>query len=191
MVIWPAHTSIWRFLEQSLDAVPAGTLLRFAVREPMSRELSDEVEPTMTTRLRLQNPERYEEIKTKIKDTPIQPGEKDINVVFRDMFGIEYSRLIAQNMPQKNPSARSFFLCFVPAECDSYEPDDAKRQALRWRISEEHDFFIDFLRANGVEDIYSMQDIGSSKIANNGAWDYFRHNNKYGTIIASSPLLQV
>lgn len=54
------------------------------------------------------------------------------------------------------PAADIFFLCFIPQGCELYEPDSAKRMALRTRTSEEHDCFIEYLEANGAEEIYSM-----------------------------------
>ena len=54
------------------------------------------------------------------------------------------------------PAADMFFLCFIPQGCELYEPDSAKRMALRTRTSEEHDCFIEYLEANGAEEIYSM-----------------------------------
>lgn len=185
MVVWPAHSSIWGFLERILPSVPSGAVLRFAIREPMPQRLAEEVEPLMTTHLRLEQPEKYEELKAKINDTPVHTEEKAINVVFRDMFDIEFDRLIGSNGPQRHPPAKNFFLCFHPANCENYEPNISERQALRWRASEEHDLFIDFLRANGADMIYSMQDIGSYELSNKCSWDYFLNNVKSGAIIVS------
>lgn len=184
MLIYPAGASTWAFLDDNLPKVHPGTILRFVVRRPLSPIPAD-VHGLATSRLANKEPEQHAEIMTKIKKAPIQAGEKNINVIFRDMFEIDFGRLVAQNGPQKHPPTNIFFLCFIPQGCETYEPDPAKRSALRRRTSEEHDLFIKFLQANGAEDIYSMQDIGSQEVANNAAWGYFYKNVKSGTIVVS------
>lgn len=176
---------MWKYLEDKLPPIPPGATLRFAVREPMPPELAEKIELPVATRLIVENSERHEEIKARIEDEPIQPGEKHINMVFRDMFDINFERLIASNGPQQNRPAKNFFLCFIPAGCETYEPDETKRNAIRSRTSEEHDLFVEFLQANGAENIYSMQDIGSHDLVNNGAWECFRNTYKSGAIIVS------
>lgn len=185
MVIWPAQTSIWGFLEQSLPPVPPGTTLRYAVYESMPQRLADKVEPLMTTRLQIEDIQRYEGVKAEVDNTPVQPGESHTNVVFRDLFGIEFERLIASNGPQKVVPTRNFYLCFYPANCEDYEPDEVKRQALRKNVAKEHELYIEYLRANGADMIYSMQDIGSHEITKSCSWDYFLNNVKSGAIIVS------
>lgn len=185
MLMYPAGASAWAFLDNHLPNVHPGTTLRFVVRSPLPSILAD-VHEVATTRLSHKNPERYAEITTKIEKYPIQAEDKNINIVFRDIFDIDFSRLVAQNEPQEHPSTNIFFLCFIPQGCEDYEQDPAKRLALRMRTSEEHDLFIKFLQANGAEEIYSMQKIGSQEIDSNCAWDYFIKNVKSGTIIVKS-----
>jgi len=184
MILWPARSSAWGFLEKGLPAVSPGAILRFAVRAPLPH-LVNQIEPPITRYLRQENARKYAEIKNTIDNMPIQPEEKHITLIFREMFGIDFNRLIAPNGTQKQPPGKNFFLCFVPANCEQYEPDGAKRQALRWRTSEEHDFFVQFLRANGAETICSMQDIGSYEAVQNGSWRYFIEEVKGGAIIVS------
>lgn len=184
MLMYPAGASAWAFLDDSLPNVHPGTTLRFAVRRPLPPILAN-VHELATARLAKNEPESYAEIMTKIKKNSIQNEDKNINIVFRDMFEIDFGRLVAQNGPQQHPPTNIFFLCFIPQGCEDYEPDSAKRSALHRRTSEEHDLFIKFLRANGAEEIYSMQNIGSQEIENNGAWGYFSKNVKSGTIIVS------
>lgn len=185
MVIWPTRSSVWAFLENNLPPVPAGAVLRFALRESMREHRIRQVEPAMTTRLRHEDAKAYDEIATTVTNIPIQPGEKHINLVFRELFGIEFDRLLPANGPQRPPPGKNFFLCFVPAGCEQYEPDEAKRYALRWKTSEEHDLFVQFLQANGAESIYSMQDVGSYEATHNGSWRHFIENVKSGAIIVS------
>lgn len=184
MVMYPAGASAWAFLDKDLPSVHPGTILRFAVRKPLAPVLAD-VHRLATTRVKKDDSELYMAITTKIQDHPIQTKEKNINIVFRDMFDIDFDRLIAQNGDQQHGPTKIFFLCFIPQGCENYEPDPVKRSALRTRTSEEHDFVIKFLQANGAKEIYSMQKIGSQEIDSNGAWDYFCKNVKSGTIIVS------
>lgn len=186
MLMYPAGASAWAFLDNNLPNVHPGAVLRFVVRTPL---------PAVPTgaypapaRLAQEIPERYAEVMTKIKRYPIQAEEKNINIVFRDMFEIDFHRLVAQNGPQQHNPTNIFFLCFIPQGCEDYEPDSAKRLALHRRTSEEHDLFIRFLQENGAEEIYSMQNIGSQEINSNSAWAYFVKNVKSGTIIVSSTL---
>lgn len=187
MVIWPAYSSFWTFLEIDLPTVPPGTMLRFVLLKPMPQWLPEKVGPF--AELRCRSPEQLEGLEAKINDTPVQPEDQPINIVFRDMFEIDFDRLIASNGIQRHNPEKNFFLCFQPANCENYEPDEAKRQALYWRCSEEHDLFVEFLEANGTDRarIYSMQDIGSFEITNKHAWDYFLTKVKSGAIIVSHP----
>ncbi len=184
MLMYPAGASAWAFLDDNVPTVHPGTTLRFVLRKPLPPLLVD-VGGLAAARLSQTRPERYMSIKTKLQKYPVQAEERNINIIFRDMFEIDFSRLVAQNGPQQHPPTNIFFLCFIPQGCEVYEPDSAKRSALRMRTSEEHDLFIKFLQANGAEDIYSVQAIGSQEIDNNGAWDYFCKNVKSGTIIVS------
>lgn len=188
MVIWPAYSSFWTFLEKDIPTVPPGTMLRFVLGKPMPQWLTNEFDPFVESRSR--NPEQFEGFEAKINNTPEQPENQPINIVFRDMFEIDFDRLIASNGIQKYPPAKKFFLCFQPANCENYEPDEAKRKALYWRCSEEHDLFVEFLQANDTERdrIYSMQDIGSFEITHKHAWDYFLTNVDSGAIIVSHRL---
>ena len=185
MLIYPAGASVWAFLDDSLPTVYPGTTLRFLVRKPLPPAPAD-ADEVATGQLIKTGPEQYAQLKSRIQKYPIQAEDKNINIVFRDMFDIDFERLVAQNGPQQHPPTNIFFLCFIPQGCEDYEPDLAKRSDLRMRASEEHDLFTRFLQENGAEEIYSMQNIGSQKIDNNAAWDYFLKNVKSGTIIVST-----
>ena len=184
MLMYPAGASAWWFLDKNLPSVHPGTALRFVLSKPRPQVLTN-IHRLATTRLMKKDPERYEELAIRIKNHPIQAEDKNVNIVFRDMFEIDFDRLVAQSGPQQHPPTNIFFLCFIPQGCENYEPDPAKRSALRTRTSEEHDLFIKFLQANGADEIYSMQKIGSQEIDSNCAWDYFIKNVKSGTIIVS------
>ena len=185
MLIYPAGASAWAFLdEKAFTNVHPGTSLKFILLKPLPPP-QPSIHGLATARFAKDNPERYVEIAAKIEKHPVQAEEKNINIVFRDMFEIDYGRLVAQNGPQTHPPPHIFFLCFVPQGSENYEPDASKRLALSMRTSEEHDLFVKFLQANGAEEIYSLQNIGSPEIANNGAWDYFLKKVKSGSIIVS------
>ena len=186
MLVYPTGASAWAFLKDGLPSLADGGPLRFLIRQTLPQNLA-RLDP-FVARLVDENPERHREIQRYIRSNPVQQGSKSINVVFRDLFQIEYTRLIAQNEPNKNPAAKVFFLCFIPAGCEDYEKDETKRMTLRNRVSKEHDLFIDFLEANGAEDIYSLQSVDSIEPENDGAWEYFINNVKCGQIIVS-PLL--
>lgn len=188
MLIYPAGATAWAFLNDKLPQVPPGAKLRFIVRKPLPQTITMDQE--LSARLANENPQQYAEIVTRIKAEPIRSGEKHINTVFRDMFEIDYGHLVAQNGPQKYPPSSIFFLCFIPQGSEMYEPETERRLTLRAIISEEHDFFVEFLQANGAAEIYSMQNIGSYDVENNGAWDYFKNNVKSGTIIVGRSLYQ-
>ena len=183
MLVYPTGASAWAFLKDRLPDLADGAPLRFLIRHPLPRDLAH-LDPSVA-RLADENVERYKEIQQYIRSNPVQQGSKSINLVFRDLFQIEYSRLIAQNEPNKKPASNVFFLCFIPAGCENYEKDDTKRMALRHRVSKEHDLFIDFLDANGAEEIYSLQAVDSIEPENDGAWEYFVHNVKSGQVIVS------
>ncbi|KAL2041757.1 hypothetical protein N7G274_005541 [Stereocaulon virgatum] len=189
MIMYPAGASAWAFLDSKVPAVPQGTLLRFVVLQPLPERLASE--DPIVDRLADQNIDRLDRIKAYIRENPTQPDEKSINIVFRDMFEIEYGRLTAQNGQQKYPAADVFFLCFIPQGCELYEPDSVKRMALRTRTSEEHDFFIEFLEANGAKEVYSVQDKGSIDVQSNGAWDYFINNVKSGQIVFHDACIRI
>lgn len=183
MIMYPTGSTAWASLDSNFQNVPDGALLRFAVRMPLPVDIRDGHQAL--SHLASSNLDRFNKIVAQVKASPIPNDESNITVVFRDMFEIEYSRLIAQSGPQKVKPAGKFFLCFVPQGCEHYEPDPTSRTALRERTSKEHDLFIEFLEANGAEEIYSMQDIGTIEVANMGAWDYFFKNVRSGTIIVS------
>lgn len=186
MLVYPTGASAWAFLKDGLPSLADGGPLRFLIRQPLPQNLA-RADP-FVARLADEKSERYQEIQQYLRSNPIQQGSNSISLVFRDLFQIQYSRLIAQNESNKNPAANIFFLCFIPAGCEEYEKDESKRMALRNRVSKEHDLFIDFLEANGAEEIYSLQSVDSIEPENDGAWEYFVNNVKSGQIIVSAIL---
>lgn len=189
MLIWPAGSNAWDVIEPKLNPVPEGTVLRFLVRDPLPQEYTEELHPSILHFCN-QNPEQHDEAMAKIKARPIQTGEAAINVIFRDLFSVEYARLATHPYSSDGAKNDTFFLCFLPVNQELWEADPEKRRRTRERTSNEHDLFVEFLQANGAKEIYSMQDIGSTEMANNGAWECFRKNDQAGCIVVSLNLAE-
>ena len=131
MIMYPAGASAWGFLDRNLPAVPEGTLLRFIIRQPLSERLAGE--DLIIDRLATQNPDRLAEIRTHVRDNPIEADEKSINVVFRDMFEIEYDRLVAQNGQQRYSVAGTYIL--GRKTCVGINHGDLPPFPTRWEAS--------------------------------------------------------
>ena len=170
MILYPVQSSVWNFLDQNLPEVSSHAWLRFAVCEPLHED--------PTRKLASLHPGT-----TDLQLTQDLKNNSTINIVFEDMLGIKYDKLLAPNNFGDNTAQNLFFLCFIPQGAEQYEGDMARRSALRKGTSEEHDLFVDFLKANKASEIFSMSDIGSIEVAENGAWNYFLENAKRGTII--------
>lgn len=164
-VVYPTGADAWAYLDCRLPAVPEGAVLRFVVRPPLPLEYADFEVPDLSNSLLEEDLDRYKLIIAKTAITIKNPIAKGISAVLQEFFGIDYNRLVSNKKPV-------FFLCFIPAGCESYEKDATKRHALRRRTSEEHDLFVDFLRENGAE-VYSLQNVGSHEPNTNGSWEYF------------------
>ena len=184
VLVWPVGSTVWQFLEHQLPSVPPGAILRFAVRPP-SQVNHLEPLPKEIVKFAEEMPDLFQETKRKIEDAPTE-GEKPITTIFRDMYDIDYNRLITSNDPKATAKSDSFFLCFVPATQELWDKDPISRRMARERTSAEHDYLVKFLEASGAKEIYSMQKVGSTDIDKSGAWDYFRHNVKNGCIIVSA-----
>ena len=132
----------WDFLNNLQSPVPEGTLLRFVMRKQLPPPPSDPVELDIAG-----------------KETLLSSleGKSNIDLVFQEMLGIEYERLIRQQTPKKTAESNNFFLFFVGVE---------KELSLMCR----------FLIANGAK-IYSWED--------EGAWDYFCTHFETGVVLVS------
>ena len=139
-------------------------MLRFMVRQPLPPAYAD-TESIDQSIYWTQNPHQYQQVISNASNAAYDAVTKDINTIFRETYSIDYARLISDKKP-------IFFLCFFPAGHESYEKDPTRRQALRLKISEEHDLMVNFLHENGAE-VFSIQDVGSDEANANGSWDYF------------------
>lgn len=139
MIIYPTGVGAWSFL----DGVPGGTSteasLRFVMRTPVPHMLAEE--PDFATL----DPQHT-----------FLDEESGVNVIFRNIFHIEYSRLIPQVAHQPDDIPKSFYLIFP----QSYK--------------DEHDLIVKFLEANDAT-IYSSN--------TPGAWDYFCNYVSVGVVL--------
>ena len=139
MIIYPTGVGAWNFL----DGVPGGTSteasLRFVMRAPVPHMLEDDPEFTAL------DPQQT-----------ILDGESGINTMFRNIFNIEYGRLIPQVAHQPDDSSKSFFLMFP----NSFE--------------DEHDLTVKFLEVNDAT-VYSSN--------TPGAWNYFCNYVNAGVVL--------
>ena len=178
MFIWPAGAAAWQFLEQRLPDVPKGTMLRFLVRESM-QHIPFQARLLAKVLLQKSVKDDYDRVDDLIH------SQKPIDALFRERLGIHYEQLIAPNYSEDAKPLDSFFLCFQPLYEGVEFFDRAVREEIRKHASAQHDFVVKYLVANGASEIYSCQAIGSTKIEENGAWDYFRHSVQHGCIVVS------
>ena len=139
MIIYPLGVDTWSFL----DGIPGGTspqaCLRFVMRPPVRHMLEDNLEMAASD-LR----------------HPVSDGGSGVNAMFRNMFRVEYHRLIPQAAKQKDGNPKTFFLMFPPSHED------------------QHDLIVKFLEANEAT-IYSSN--------TPGAWDYFCNFVNAGVVL--------
>ena len=143
MFIYPGNDSRWKFLHDGSPQIPPDAILRFVLQDPIDPNMLQKPEPTLNIQC---------------ETVSIRLNESDINSVFRNMYGIEYSRLIEQSDPGKSAKSNNFFTIFTPGTED------------------EEDLMLAFLEENGA-DIYRYQE--------EGAWDYFSKNVDYGVVLVS------
>lgn len=130
----------WSFLNHGHLNIPDGAALGFTLRKPLPQ--LDETEIDVVARM---------------ESVPIREGESNINMLMRNLLGIEYQRLIKQPSPELTAGSNNFFLFFIEAE-------------------QEYRIMYKFLEGNGAK-IYSWD--------TEGAWDYFASKIEAGVILVS------
>jgi len=75
MLIWPASSTFWGFLERDLNPVPEGTILRFALRRPLAPELSEKGQLVFNGYER-NHPDLYKQAVEYVRNNPVKPKEK-------------------------------------------------------------------------------------------------------------------
>ena len=160
MVVYPVGATAWHFLEKSLPSVPDGAVLQFAVFPPSKSSTAKEDASYLEEWVR-ENQSRVEQI----KNSAIDGKRNHLNSIFKDIWDVEFKKLMFPNKP-------SFFLCFTPTGRYFQDMDEEDRKDLEYKVLEEHDLFVDFLKSNNAE-IYSMHDYGSTEPVQTGSWVYF------------------
>lgn len=148
LIFYPNDAGLesWDFLNKLSAPVPEGTLLRFVMRKPLPPPSPDPIE--------------FDNAGKQTLFSSLE-GKSNINIVFQEILGIEYERLIKQPTPEKTAKSDRFFLFFVGVE-------------------KEFSLMCKFLAANGAK-IYSWDD--------EGAWDYFYAHVDTGVILVSLAII--
>lgn len=153
LLVYPPDSQDWAFLDEKFPEVPPVGLrciMRTSIQLPAMESCDDKLE-----KIRKGLVERGKKI-TFTSDEPV------INAVMRNVYNIDYQRLIRQPKQDKTQEANKFFLIF-PKE----------RRA-------EHDLIVQFLDANDAAEVYSYDEDN-----NDGTWEYFYRHVKDGVIIVS------
>ena len=144
MVVFPIGTEDWAFLEQYMPPI-VNVGLRCIIRSPIQHVVTNNLHNTVG----LIN----EQQAGKGQGISREPEEPAINVIMRDLYGIDYLRLTRQSNRDKDQTTHIFYLIFPKERRD------------------EQDLILHFLDANGAAEIYSYdEDI------NDGGWEYFYRN---------------
>lgn len=136
MLIIPPESESWRFVDQPFAHIARYNGLRFIVRAPIT-------DPSAVHLRSLHFNTSMPEMDSGI----------DVNEVFRQRFGIEYSYLVPR---LKEDSGQSFFLMYP----DGY--------------NEEQELLTIFLEANGAS-VYHA--------STSGAWEWFSSSVEVGTVL--------
>ena len=144
MLVFPAGSEDWAFLEQHMPAVPP-VGLRCMIRSPVQHAFTDNIHGTVGIVKRRQL--------GKGQEITLDTEEPAINAIMRNLYGIDYQRLIRQPNQGKAYKGHIFYLIF---------PKERK---------DEQDLILHFLGANGALEVYAYnEDI------NDGTWEYFYRN---------------
>ena len=165
MLVYPSGSEDWTFLDDKLPACPSEAVLRFVMRKPFPELMNEEPRKPLlvSAEEELEDgslgliEEEPVDIETVRSTISIRHGESNINTVFRIMYGVDYSRLVAPTTLAKGTEMHNFFLIFPPSK----EP--------------ERDLVVDFLQQNKPSNIFSYE--------TKGAWDYFSTRVDAGVII--------
>lgn len=129
ILLYPANSEEWYFLDGTLPAVPPNVSIRALFRDSM-KSIIDAPKEDRDQPLRRKIEKRLAKKGTEIHI----PGESNINTIMRVLYEIEYPRLI------KSPECAKFFLLF---------PKERKS---------EYDLVVKFLGANGALEIYTYNE---------------------------------
>ena len=144
MVVFPIGTEDWAFLERHMPAMPLAGL-RCVVRSPIQHVVTDDLHNTVGM--------IKERRSRKGQEISLEAGELAINVIMRNLYGIDYPRLIRQSNRDQDRMGRIFYLIFPKERRD------------------EQELILHFLKANGAVEVYSYDED-----VNDGTWEYFYRN---------------
>ena len=164
MLVYPSGSDDWSFLDDELPACPPETVLRFVIRQALPELMKVESQHSLSgsteepgERSPISAEDEAIDISTVRSTITIPDGEGNINVVFREFYNVEYSRLVAPITQAKTTEMHSFFLIFPPSK------------------EVERDLLVRFLQHNKANDIMCNE--------TKGAWDYFSNRIDAGVII--------
>ncbi len=169
ILIYPSGSEDWTFLDDQLPTCPPEAVLRFVMGKPCpglmeeepQKPLSDSTEQEPRNVLpgsieeELQKP--LPALTHELPVVSVRDGESNTNAVFRNMYNVEFSRLVAPAPLAETTEMYNFFLIFPPSK------------------ETERDAVIDFLQHNKATEILSYE--------TKGAWDYFSTRINAGVII--------
>lgn len=169
LLVYPSGSEDWTFLDDQLPICPPEAVLRCVMGKPCpglieeepQKPLSDSTEQEPQNVIsgsigeELQNP--LPSLTYELPVVSVRDGESNTNAVFRNMYNVEFSRLVAPATSAETTEMYNFFLIFPPSK------------------ETERDAIIDFLQHNKATEILSYE--------TKGAWDYFSTRINAGVII--------
>ena len=151
MLVYPPNSEDWAFLDRQLPEAPA-VGLRCFIRNPM-RNFATAYNNDRMEGLNWPHKERRMPISFAV-------DEPAFNAVMRNVYHIDYCRLVRHANQRTSMDNLKFFLIF---------PKDRKA---------EQELTLEFIEANGAAEVYAHDEESSD-----GAWEYFSRNVKEGVII--------
>ena len=159
MLVYPPNSEDWTFLDHQLPEAPA-VGLRCFIGSPM-RNFATAYNNDCMEGLNGPHKKRRMPISFKV-------DEPTINAVMRNVYHIDYYRLVRHANQRRSMENLKFFLIF---------PKERKA---------EQELTLEFIEANGAAEVYAHDEESSD-----GAWEYFSRNVKEGVIIVRyAPILR-
>lgn len=151
MLVYPPNSEDWAFLDRHFPEAPAiglRCLIYTSIQTVASAYTNDRMDGLNRPPEKRRKPNGF------IADEPA------INAVMRNVYHIDYQRIIRHENQKKDSQNLKFFLIFPK-----------QRKA-------EQDLILQLIDANGPAEVYSYDEEN-----NDGVWDYFRTTVKEGVVI--------
>ena len=161
MLVYPSGSEDWSFFDNKLPSCPPVAKLRFVIGRPypeLMREGPPKPLSEPTEEAGFVEEEELLNLEYVRSTVTLRESECNINAVFRNVYNVDYSRLVASTTPMKTTETPSFFLIFPPSKVD------------------ERNLLIQFLQHNKASDIFTSE--------TKGAWNYFSTHVNAGLIDA-------